>query len=91
MFQNKPTLFYLIDYNDTIDFEEKMNMKNLNDPIYFGNIFLDQNKLFKKIQYYINKKFVISEELKKKYNSVFFYKNNIRERILKIVNKIIDK
>ena len=62
-------------------------MKNIDDPIYFGNIYLDENKLFEKIKYFVDKKFVIDKELKVKYNSVFFYKKNIRKRILKIVKK----
>ena len=46
MFQNKPTLFYLIDANDTNDFYEKkyMNYEN-NKKIYFGNYFYSQEIL----------------------------------------------
>ena len=76
MFQNKPTLFYLIDYNDKLKFFEKQFFK-LNDPLYFGNYFINQNKLIKKIQYYIKNNFVIDKTLKKKYESVFYYKVNI--------------
>ena len=52
MFQNKPTLFYLIDLNDPIEFYEKRYMNNKNDKIYFGNVFTDQKSLIKKIKYY---------------------------------------
>jgi len=82
MFQNKPALYYLIDVNDSINFEEKVYMKNPKDPIYFGNVFSDEKKLIEKIIYYINKKFAIGNLMKKNYNSVFFYKNNIRERLI---------
>lgn len=89
MFQNKPVLFYLIDINDKKYFEEKKYMNNKKDPIYFGNVFSKENKLIKKIIYYGNKKFKIGKDLKKKYNSVFFKKNNIRKRIAEIITKLI--
>ena len=59
--------------------------------IYFDNIFLSQNSLIKRIEYYINKGFEIDNELIKKYNSIFYYKNNITERIINIINIIIEK
>ena len=90
MFQNKPVLFYLIDANDTLDFPEKSYMKNRNDSIFFGNGFTQENKVIEKINFYIKRKFDIGEKMKQNYNSVFFYKNNIRKRIVEIVNKIIN-
>ena len=89
MFLNKPALFYLIDMKDKINFEEKRYMKK-NDTIYFGNMFFEEEKLVEKIKYYINRNFKIDNDLKKKYESVFFYKDNIRERIVKIVDDIIN-
>ena len=93
MFLNKPVLFYLIDLNDTIEFDEKEYMKfdNNNNNIYFDNIFLSQNSLIKRIEYYVNKGFEIDNKLIKKYNSIFYYKNNITERIINIINIIIKK
>jgi CDP-glycerol glycerophosphotransferase (TagB/SpsB family) len=90
MFQKKPALFYFIDVNDSFDFEEKEYMKYPNDTIYFGNVFNTEENLINKIEYYIKNKFDIGEEMKKNYNSVFFYKNNIRKRIVEIVNNIIN-
>lgn len=91
MFQNKPVLFYLIDANDSLDFPEKSYMKNKNDIIFFGNGFTQEKEVIEKINFYIKRKFDIGEKMKQNYNSVFFYKNNIRKRIVKIVNKIINK
>ena len=91
MFQNKPALFYYIDINDTINFEEKEYMQNPDDPIYFGNVFREESKLIEKIKYYIDRKFDIGNKMRKNYNSVFFVKDNIRERITKIVEKIINE
>ena len=73
MFQNKPTLFYLIDLNDTIKFFEKQYMRK-NETIYFGNCFTEQQSLIEKIKYYINNKFIIENELKSNYESLFYYK-----------------
>ena len=89
MFQNKPVLFYSIDKNDTNSFIEKDFMSEPNDTIYFGNYFSDQNSLIHKTIYYINNNFKINQELKQKYESVFFYKTNIIEKIIEIINNIV--
>ena len=92
MFQNKPTLFYLIDYNDSHNFHEKIYMNyDLNKDVYFGNVFYDQESLIKKIKYFINRKFKIDEKLKKHYESLFYFKKNITERIINIIDYIIRK
>jgi CDP-glycerol glycerophosphotransferase (TagB/SpsB family) len=89
MFLNKPVLFYLIDIKDKINFEEKVYMKNdNNNNIYFGNVFSDLKPLIKKIQNYTINDFNIENELKKKYESMFYYKTNITERIVQIINNI---
>lgn len=89
MFLNKPVLFYLIDIKDKINFEEKNYMRK-NVSIYFGNAFYEEDKVVEKIKYYVERNFKIDNDLKRKYDSVFFYKDNIRERIFKIVNDIIN-
>ena len=90
IFQNKPVLFYLIDYKDNIDSIEKKIMKNDVKPP-FGDYFIDKNKLIEKIKYYISKNFKITKELKKEYESIFYYKKNITQRIVEIINQIISK
>ena len=87
MFLNKPVLFYLIDFKDKINFEEKIYM-NYQNYIYFGNVFSDLKPLIEKIQNYTINDFNIEDELKKKYESVFYYKTNITERIVQIINNI---
>lgn len=52
MFQNKPILYYLIDYNDTIKIKERKCMNPAN-KLYFGNSFLNQDELIDKIKYYV--------------------------------------
>jgi CDP-glycerol glycerophosphotransferase (TagB/SpsB family) len=88
MFQNKPTLFYLIDLNDKNEFFERQYMRK-NETIYFGNVFTEQQSLIEKIKYYINNKFIIDSELKSNYESLFYYKKNITQRIVKIIYEII--
>ena len=56
--------------------------------IYFGNVFIDLKPLIEKIQNYTINDFNIEVELKKKYESVFYYKTNITERIVQIINNI---
>ena len=90
MFLNKPSLFYLIDVNDTIQFEEREYMQ-YDYRHYFGNVFYEQEALIKRIKYYINRGFKIEKELKNNYESLFYYKNNITEKIIDIINEIIKK
>ena len=92
MFLNKPVLFYLIDLKDKINFEEREYMKyDKNNNIYFGNVFSEQNSLIEKIEYYTNRNFELEDKLKKKYESIFYYKKNITEKIFNIINNIIQK
>jgi len=84
MFQNKPILYYLIDYNDKIKFKERRCM-NPDNELYFGNSFLDQDKLIDKIKYYVRNKYKIKKSLKNKYKSVFYYRENITQRIFDII------
>ena len=88
MFLKKPILFYLIDYYDSVEVKEKKCM-DPNNKLYFGNSFLDQEDLIKKIKYYVRKKFKIKKSLQSKFESVFYYKNNISERIFNIINGLI--
>ena len=88
MFLNKPVLFYLIDFKDKINFEEKIYMKYENNNIYFGNVFSELKLLIERIKNYTINNFNLENELKKKYESVFYYKTNITERIIQIINII---
>ena len=85
MFLYKPVLFYLIDYDDTVEVKEKKCM-DPNNKLYFGNSFMNQEKLIKKIKYYVKKKYKIKKSLKTKYESVFYYRENISHRIFNIIN-----
>ena len=89
MFQNKPVLFYPLDKKDCNSFIEKEFMAEPNDTIYFGNYYPEQSLLIEKIKYYVNKSFKIGRKLKRNYESVFYLKTNIIEKIIKIINNIV--
>jgi len=90
MFQNKPVLFYFIDAKDPIKFEEKEYMKiDVNNSIYFENVFDEQEPLIENIQYYINNNYKLKEGLKMKYESLFYTKKNITGKIYDIINQMI--
>ena len=82
MFQNKPVLFFKI---DNIEF----SMNNHNDILFFGNYFHKKKDLIDIIKYYVNNSFEISNDLKQKYESIFFYKINITEKLVEIIDSII--
>jgi CDP-glycerol glycerophosphotransferase (TagB/SpsB family) len=91
MFLNKPVLFYLIDLKDKLNFEEKEYMKyDENKDLYFENAFSEQGPLIEKIKDYVIHDFKLKNRLKKKYKSMFYYKANITERIISIINNIIN-
>ena len=90
MFLNKPSLFYLIDVKDKIQFEEREYMQ-YDLKHYFGNVFYEQESLINRIKYYINRGFKIEKDLKNNYESLFYYKNNITEKIIDVINEIIKK
>lgn len=91
MFQNKPVLYYNIDINDKNTFFEKQFKIEPNDTIYFKNYFTEQNLLIEKIKYYINQNFTIDIILKHKYESVFFLKKNITNKLAEIILKITEE
>lgn len=92
IFQNKPALFYLIDYYETFEYFEKDILKKFPKPLFLKkNIFYYKTALIDKILYYVNKQFKIEDYLKKEYEKVFYYKNNITQRVVKIIDNIIKK
>ena len=90
IFQNKPALFYLIDYKETFDFYEKPYLKNFpKDPFIINNTFYDHNSLIDKIKYYVKRNFKLENDLKQKYDNVFYFKNNLTQRVVDVIDKII--
>ena len=91
MFQNKPVLFYHLDLKDRINFEEKDYMKiDYNNSIYYNNIFSEHKDLINKIKYYIERNFTLENGLEEKYKSLFYYKKDITQKVVNIINNIIE-
>ena len=88
MFLNKPVLFYLIDLKDKINFEEKEYMKFNDNNIYFKNVFAELKPLIDRLKNYTINNFILENELKKNYESIFYYKTNITQRIIQIINNL---
>lgn len=88
MFLNKPVLFYLIDLKDKINFEEKEYMKFNDNNIYFENVFSELKPLIDRLKNYTINNFILENELKKNYESIFYYKTNITQRIIQIINNL---
>jgi len=90
MFQNKPVLFYFLDVKDKTKFKEKSFMKiDKENNIYFNNVFTKQEDLVNKIINYINKNYTLDYGLLEKYKTLFYYNQNITQKIVKIINNII--
>ena len=92
IFQKKPALYYLIDYYEPKYFYEKPYLRNFpKAPFVINNTFYDQNTLIEKVKYYIKRGFKIEDDLKETYENVFYYKKNITQRIVDIIDEIIQK
>ena len=84
MFQKKPVLFYHLDINDTIEFEEKSYMK-----IDYNNVFSFHEDLVNKIKFYVERNFTLEKGLEEKYKNMFYYKDNITQKIVDVINNVI--
>ena len=75
--------------NEKIDFQEKSYMTiDGNNSIYFENVFYGKNPLINSIKYYINRNFRLNSGLSKKYKSMFYYKKDIINKVIKIINEL---
>ena len=91
MFQNKPVIFYHLDIKDKKKFKEKSFMEiDQENNIYFNNVFSNQEELINKIVYYVNRNYTLEEGLDEKYKTLFYNKQNITQKIVKIINNIIE-
>ena len=62
-----------------------------NNSIYYNNIFSENSDLVNKIKYYVNRNFMLEEGLKIKYKTLFYYKSNITQKVVEVINNIIKK
>ena len=93
MFQNKPVLFYLLDYNDpSLFYTDRKDMEQMHYKKYFiGNVFYNWNDTFEKLKYYVKHNFALEKELKEKYAKFFYYKKDIRKRLTDEIERICNE
>ena len=92
MFQNKPVIFYSFGSNDPLlSKKDKYIAQNLPKKMIFGNLFDNLAAVIKKVKYYVGNNFTLENELKKKYESLFFCKRNIFENLEKVFNNIMNE
>ena len=66
---------------------EQMNYKKY----LVGNVFWSWNDTFEKLKYYIEHNFTLEKDLKEDYAKFFFYKKDIRKRLVEQIDDICDK
>ena len=89
MFQNKPVIFYLLDINDkNRSSRDKNNTKNITQKMIFGNSYNNSNEVIEKMKYYVENNFTLEDNLRKKYESLFYYKKNILENLEKVFDQV---
>ena len=92
MFQNKPVIFYLLDIDDPdMGWRDKYNMQNITQKMIYGNSYNNSNEVIEKIKYYVENNFTLENELRNKYESLFYYKNDIYSNIERVFDQIIDE
>lgn len=90
MFQNKPVISYLLDYNDsTLHNLDKKDMEVFDYKKYiFPNVTYTEDELIEKIKYYVERDFELEPDVKEKYDKFFYIKENIREDLTKKITEI---
>lgn len=90
MFQNKPVLCYLLDYEDRG--LNKFDRKDLDCFDYkkyiFPNVYFDENSIVEKIKYYADKNFQCEADVLEKYDKFFYYRKDIRKHLTEEIDKI---
>lgn len=90
MFQNKPVISYLLDYNDsTLHNLDRKDMEVFDYKKYiFPNVTYTEDELIEKIKYYVERDFELEPDVKEKYDKFFYIKENIREDLTKKITEI---
>lgn len=89
MFQEKPVLLYLVDSLDPhLNSWDRQDLDKFEEykKYLFKNVYTNENELVRKLEEYINNSFILENDLKKEYDSIFFTKKDIRK---KIVDKLL--
>ena len=90
MFQNKPVIYYILDKGDPI--LGKLDKKDIDCFDYkqyiMPNVIFDEQGVIEKIKYYVENNFELEDNVKEKYESFFYTKTNIREKLTNEIEKI---
>ena len=90
MFQNKPVLFYILDYNDINlgRFDSKDIERFRYKKFVLPDVFFSEEEVLERLKYYVERNFKIDKETKQIYNKFFYTKTNIRKQLIKELEKI---
>ncbi|MBE6450908.1 MAG: glycosyltransferase [Alphaproteobacteria bacterium] len=90
MYQNKPVLFWMLDYNDPVLSKlDKENMERMNYKKYLvGNVYYKLSSVLNKLKYYIEHHFVLENDTQNLYKNFFYEKKNIRQKLIRELEHI---
>lgn len=93
MFQNKPVICYIPDFNDykTLSKNDRADLECFEyKKLVFPNVYFDEENTINKLKYYIENNFELEEQVRDKYAQYFFTKENIREKLTQEILKITE-
>ncbi len=93
MFQNKPVICYIPDYNDykTLSRNDRADLECFDyKKLVFPNVYFDEENTINKLKYYVENNFELEENVREKYAQYFFTKENIREKLTEEILKITE-
>jgi len=93
MFQNKPVLFYILDYQDrAVGYHDREDLDRFAFKRYLlPDVFFSEEEVLERLKYYVERNFKIDKETKQIYNKFFYTKTNIRKQLIKELEKICSK
>lgn len=82
MYQNKPCLFYRMDFNDkNLCIEDKENLENAKEKdIFVYNCLYNEDEVIDKIEFYIKNNFQLESQNAEKNLQFFYYKQDICQK-----------
>ena len=90
MFQNKPVVFYILDRGDPVLGRfDAMDLKRFHYKRFIlPDVYFDEDAVVNRVIEYCENNFKIDDRTRKIYDSFFYTKENIREQLIKELEKI---
>lgn len=87
MFQDKPVLYYLLDFQDkNLNKYESKDLERFEyKKFIMPNVFYDEKDVINKLKFYIENNFAIEKENKNKYDKFFYEKEDIRSKLIEAI------